>query len=77
MIAYYIFCLWLFLDIVALELISRRKNGMADIWEMYSEWKNITYIGFKILTIVYLIGMLPLTIPASIFKIIKKNKRNE
>lgn len=76
MIAYYIFCIWLLLVIVALELISRRKNGMADIWEMYNDWKSLTFIGFKVLTIIYLIAMLPLTIPSSIYKLIK-NKRNE
>jgi hypothetical protein len=74
MTAYYILCLWLFLDIVALELISRRKNGMNDIWDLYDEIRRLNTFATKTFVVLHLMVMLPLTIPVSIYKILKKNK---
>jgi len=71
---YYFTCIWLLLDIVALELISRRKNGMNDIWDLYDEWGRLNSFISKAFVILHLMTMLPLTIPVSIYKIIKKNK---
>jgi hypothetical protein len=72
--AYYILCLWLLFDIVALELISRRKNGMNDIWDLYDEWGRLNSFISKAFVILHLMVMLPLTIPVSIYKLLKKNK---
>jgi hypothetical protein len=74
MVAYKLFCLWIILDFVGLELISRKKNGMNDLYDLYVQWDEMKYLIFKVLTIVWLIMVLPITIPASIIKIIKQNK---
>jgi hypothetical protein len=71
---YYFTCIWLLLDIVALELISRRKNGMNDIWDLYEDWGRLHSFISKAIVIIHLILMLPITIPVSIYKILKKNK---
>jgi len=71
---YYLTCIWLLLDFVALDLISRRKNGMNDIWDLYEEWGRLNSFISKAFVILHFIVILPLTIPASIYKIFKKNK---
>lgn len=72
MTIFYFINIWIILDLVALDLISRRKNGMVLIWEMYEDWKKLDYFLFKVFTVVYLFFMLPLTIPSSVYKLIKK-----
>lgn len=69
-----ILCMWLLLDIIALDLISRRKNGMNDLFDLFDSIKQFKSIWTKIFTIYWLLIMLPTTIPASIYKIINKNK---
>ena len=69
-----ILSIWLLLDIIALDLISRRKNGMNDLFELFESIKEFKSYWTKIFTIYWLLLMLPTTIPASIYKIIKKNK---
>jgi hypothetical protein len=71
---YYFTCIWLLLDILALELISRRKNGMNDIWDLYEDWGRLNSFISKAIVILHLMAMLPITIPVSIYKIFKKNK---
>ena len=66
--------LWLLLDIVALEIISRTKNGMNDIYDLYAQLKDLNLIASKIYVILHLMLFLPFTIPVSIYKIIKENK---
>jgi putative heme iron utilization protein len=62
------------LDIIALELISHRKNGMNDIWDLYEDWGRLNSFISKAIVILHLMAMLPITIPVSIYKILKKNK---
>lgn len=69
-----ILSIWLLLDIIALDLISRRKNGMNDLFDLFESIKEFKSYWTKIFTIYWLLLMLPTTIPASIYKIIKKNK---
>lgn len=69
-----ILSIWLLLDIIALDLISRRKNGMNDLFDLFESIKEFKSFWTKIFTIYWLLIMLPTTIPASIYKIIKKNK---
>lgn len=69
-----ILSIWLLLDIIALDLISRRKNGMNDLFDLFESIKEFKSYWTKIFTIYWLLIMLPTTIPASIYKIIKKNK---
>ena len=69
-----ILSIWLLLDIIALDLISRRKNGMNDLFDLFESIKEFKSFWTKIFTIYWLLLMLPTTIPASIYKIIKKNK---
>lgn len=64
--------LWLIFDVIALELISRRKNGMNDIYDLYADWGKLQSVATKIYVIFHLMLFLPLTIPASIYKIIKQ-----
>jgi len=71
---YYFTCIWLLLDIIALELISHRKNGMNDIWDLYEDWGRLNSFISKAIVILHLMAMLPITIPVSIYKILKKNK---
>jgi hypothetical protein len=65
---------WLILDVIAMELISRRKNGMNDIYDLYDDWGKLQSVATKIYVIFHLMLFLPFTIPASIYKIIKKKK---
>jgi len=68
--------IWLILDVVALELISRRKSGMNDLYDVYENWNMLESIVTKVYVIFHLLLFLPFTIPASIYKIIK-DKKNE
>lgn len=68
--------IWLILDVVALELISRRKSGMNDLYDVYDNWNMLESIVTKVYVIFHLLLFLPFTIPASIYKIIK-DKKNE
>lgn len=74
MTAFRLIILYLLLDLVALDLISRRKNGVRYLWETYSDWKDLKYVFFKVFAVFYLLFLLPFTIPSSIYKLIKKNK---
>lgn len=76
MTLYYIIWLWLFLVPISLELISRKKNGMNDIYDLYNEWGKLNTFWSKAFVIVYLMVMLPFTIPISVYKILKKNKND-
>lgn len=68
--------IWLILDVIALELISRRKNGMNDLYDLYDDINHLQSIWSKIIVVYWFLIMLPTTIPASIYKIIKKNKND-
>jgi len=68
--------IWLILDVIALELISRRKNGIEDICDLYEDVKRLYSMASKIYVIFHLILLLPFTIPASIYKIIKQKKND-
>jgi hypothetical protein len=67
---------WLILDVIAMELISRRKNGMNDIYDLYDDWGKLQSIATKMYVIFHLMLFLPFTIPASIYKIIKEKKND-
>ena len=66
--------IWITLDIMAMELISRRKNGMNDIYDLYEDWLKLQTIAMKFYVIFHLMLFLPFTIPTSIYKIIKEKK---
>jgi hypothetical protein len=57
-----IWAIWLILDIIAMELISHRKNGMNDIYELYDSWRELHSFASKIYVAFHLMLFLPFTI---------------
>lgn len=66
--------IWLCADIIAIDLLSRRDNGVNDLLDLYDDFKKLKTVWAKIYVVIHLFIFLPLTIAPSIFKLIKKNK---